>query len=188
MKKTMNEALGKMTGAVMRKGMMRKGIGNRSFFFCAVLAVLGVLGGCDPGGFGENLFLLDLPSLPPSWLELLGSPRWLVRYYGYDGGEVFLDFEGEGAELSLPPSRVSSVIAWPYWPLRRLEPGDFRPAGAILPYEALIGGDGTDRISLSWQGGVEAWFFEALLKANGTDDSGDLRRPERFDWPAFRLL
>jgi hypothetical protein len=121
-------------------------------------------------------------------MELLGSPRWLVRYYGYDGGEVFLDLEEEGAEISLPLSRVSSVIAWPYWPLRHLEPGDFRPAGAILPYEALITGAGPDRIPLSWQGGVEAWFFEVLLRANGTADSGDLRRPEHFDWPAFHLL
>ena len=174
----------------MKKTMngVRTVIRNRSFFFCAVLAVLG---GCDPDGFGESLFLLDLPPLPSSWVELLGSPRWLIRYYGHDGGEAFLDIEGDGAELSLSPSRV--VIAWPYWPLRHLEPGDFRPAGAILPHDVILSGNDPGRILLSWQGGVEAWFFEALSRAalsraGGTGDSGDLRRPEYFDWPAFRLL
>ncbi|MDR0669573.1 MAG: hypothetical protein LBF95_05785 [Treponema sp.] len=177
----MEEPMNKAVRTVMR---------NKSLFFCAVLAFLG---GCDPDGSGESLFRLELPPLPQSWMELLGSPRWLVRYYGHDGGEIFLDVEGEGAELSLSPSRVSSVIAWPYWPLRHLEPGDFRPAGAILPYGALFGGDSPGRIPLSWQGGVEAWFFEALsraalTRANGTADSGNPRRPEYFDWPAFRFL
>jgi hypothetical protein len=104
-----------------------------------------------------------------------------------------LDLEGEGPELSPPLSRVGTVSAWPYWPLRGLEPGDFRPAGAILPYDAQISGKGPGRILLSWQGGVEARFFEALNRAaqdsaGETGDSEDLRRAERFNWPAFRLL
>jgi hypothetical protein len=160
-----------------------------------LVASLALLGGCDGGG--ELGFLLDLPTLPPSWTELLGPPRWRVRYYGSDGMEAVLDFEGETAELSLPPSRVSPVLAWPYWPARHLEPGDFRPAGAILPYESPVNGSDPGRISLSWEGGVEAWFFEALNRAalnatipEGTDDTDAeaLRRGENFDWPAFRAL
>jgi hypothetical protein len=166
---------------------------DRRLFFCVVLAVLGACAFED----GESSFFLDLPSLPPSWTELLGPPRWLVRYYKGDGTEAFLDFEGEAAELSLPPARVSPVLAWPYWPARRLNAGDFRPAGAILPYEALVSGDGPGRISLSWQGGVEAWFFEALNGAvlsgaapGGTTPDGaeSARRGENFDWPGFRAL
>ncbi|MDR2135339.1 MAG: hypothetical protein LBO76_01870 [Treponema sp.] len=173
---------------------------NRCVFFYAVVTALAALGGCDTGG-GEDLFLLDLPPLPPSWTELLGAPRWLVKYYDGGGGEVFLDLEGGEVEISLPASRPSPVFAWPYWPLRQLKPGDFRPAGAILPYDAPPTGEG--RVALSWQGGVEAWFFDALnraaldraapdVDADGStasgDSAGDLRRGGQFDWMAFRAL
>jgi hypothetical protein len=161
------------------------------------LAILAALGGCDTGAV-DGPFLLDFPPLPPSWTELLGSPRWLVRYYSAGGREESLEVEGETAGLSLPLSRVSPVLAWPYWPARRLKPGDFRPAGAILPYQVRGGDPG--RISLSWQGGVEAWFFQALNRAalnkaalssaalNGTEALEDPRRAENFDWPGFGAL
>jgi hypothetical protein len=151
------------------------------------LTALAALGGCDVEA-ADSPFLLDLPPLPASWTELLGTPRWLVRYYGQDGREVFLDFEGERPELSPPLSRVGTVTAWPYWPLWHLEPGDFRPAGAILPYDVPIHGDGPGRILLSWQGGVEARFFDALNRVDGIGDAEDRRQAERFNWPAFRLL
>ncbi|MDR2177939.1 MAG: hypothetical protein LBP20_07875 [Treponema sp.] len=161
---------------------------RRSFFrgVLAAFTMFAVLGGCDAGN-GESPFLLELPSLPPSWTELLGPPRWLVKYYDGGGVEVILDIEGETAEISTLPSRPSPVSAWPYWPLRRLKPGDFRPAGAILPYG--INGKTQGRISLSWQGGVEACFFEAMNRAalNNTG-SPDIRRGEYFDWPAFQAL
>jgi hypothetical protein len=150
------------------------------------------LAGCETQG-GERPLHLEFPSLPPAWTELLGSPRWILRYYDRSGAEAHLETGGDTAELSLPPARVSPVLAWPYWPQRRLNPGDFRPAGAVLPYDIRFpGGESAPgRIALSWQGGVDAWFFEALNRAAAEQPAGgaeERRRGEQFDWPAFRAL
>jgi hypothetical protein len=168
---------------------------KRNFFSGVMLAILGgftgltILAGCNPGE-GESSFLLDLPPLPESWTELLGSPWWHIRYYTGEGREAVLELDGGMAELSVSPFRTSPVLAWPYWPARRLEPGDFRPAGAIIPYD--IPGASPDRISLSWQGGVDAWFFEALNNAApdvpNSAGTGKLRQGGNFDWPGFRAL
>jgi hypothetical protein len=136
----------------------------------------------------EGPFLLEFPPLPAAWTDLLGEPRWLVRYYGGDGREASL--EGEGA-FSLPPSAAGPVFAWPYWPVRRLEPGDFRPAGGILPYDGRPPDGAADsrRLSLSWQGGVDAWFYRALSGA--ISGEGDVKVPSggmNFNWPRFRTL
>ncbi|MDR2746236.1 MAG: hypothetical protein LBB77_02215 [Treponema sp.] len=139
---------------------------------------------------------LEFPPLPAAWTELLGSPRWLVRH---GDQEFYLE---EGGELSLPPSLAGPVFAWPYWPARRLEPGDFRPAGLILPCDARpLEGALDRRLVLSWQGGVDAWFYQALEKAalekaalekaalektaGGTEV---LNRGRNFNWPKFRAL
>jgi hypothetical protein len=152
------------------------------------LALCLILSAC-PGPEDESPLPLDFPPLPAPWTELLGPPRWLVRYYSDAGLETSLETGGEGAELALPLSRVSPVLAWPYWPERRLRPGDFRPAGGILPYDARFpgGGRAPGRLSLSWEGGVAAWFFETL------DQAAAGGREERwwgrdFDWPRFRAL
>ncbi|MDR1443812.1 MAG: hypothetical protein LBI94_02925 [Treponema sp.] len=156
---------------------------NRNLFLAVMLAVWG-LTGCNPED-GENPFLLDLPALPESWTDLLGSPRWLIRYYAGNGRETVAELDGERAEIFLSPSRVSPIFAWPYWPDRHLKPEDFRPAGAIIPYDISA----PDRISLSWQGGVDAWFFEALNggKTAETAPAG-IRQGRNFDWPGFRAL
>jgi hypothetical protein len=143
------------------------------------LASLAYLTSCRPED-GESRFLPDLPPLPESWTELLGPPRWLIRYYP-EGREAVVEFDGGTVELSLSPSRISPVLAWPYWPDHGLEAGDFRPAGAIVPYDIRA----PDRISLSWQGGVDAWFFEAL-EAPGEPEG--IRRGGNFNWPGFRAL
>jgi hypothetical protein len=149
------------------------------------------LTGCETGD-RESPFLPEFPPLPPSWAELLGPPRWRIRYYDAGGLEAGLE-TGEGAaELSLPPARVSPVLAWPYWPERGLKPGDFRPAGAVFPYDASSPTEGSapGRLILSWQGGLEAWFFEALNRGalNQAGPPETLRRGENFDWPGFRAL
>jgi hypothetical protein len=136
---------------------------------------------------GEKPFSLEFPSPPAPWTELLGNPRWLVRYHG-EG--AYQETEGE---LSLPPSAAGPVLAWPYWPDRGLEPGDFRPAGLVLPYDAWSP-EGDRHLILSWQGGVEAWFYEELERAaldRASQDGGnleDLPRGGDFNWPRFRAL
>ncbi|MDR0399580.1 MAG: hypothetical protein LBH51_01380 [Treponema sp.] len=136
----------------------------------------------------EGVFQLEFPPLPAAWTELLGEPRWLVQYYGEEGRESYL----EGEEIpSLPPFAVGPVLAWPYWPLYRLEPGDFRPAGGILPYDGRPAAEdsGPRRLSLSWQGGVDAWFYQALsLAERGEKDSKAPGGGRNFNWPNFRAL
>jgi hypothetical protein len=134
---------------------------------------------------GEGPFLLEFPSPPGAWTELLGKPRWLVRYYA---GGVYQESEGS----SLPPSVTGPVLAWPYWPERRLKPGDFRPAGLILPCDAQAPDRASEsrHLILSWQGGVDAWFYEALNKAAqaGGGDWESLPQARNFNWPRFRAL
>jgi hypothetical protein len=136
----------------------------------------------------DGPFLLEFPPLPAAWTELLGEPRWLVRYYDGEGREAYLEEEDA---LSLPPAAAGPVLAWPYWPARRLEPGDFRPAGGILPYDGRPpdGASDSRHLNLSWQGGVEAWFYRALSGA--AQGGGDSKAPaggRNFNWPRFRAL
>jgi hypothetical protein len=152
--------------------------------YCGFLCVL--LLSCGPRG-GEAPVRLEFPPLPAAWTELLGSPRWFVRYY--DGGEREAYLE-DGGELFLPLSATGPVFAWPYWPARHLEPGDFRPAGLILPYDAQP----QEGLVLSWQGGLDAWFYQALERAareKAAQDGGDLEtlnQGRNFNWPKFRAL
>jgi hypothetical protein len=60
-------------------------------------------------------------------------------------------------------------------------PGIFRPAGAVFPFDAAGG-----RMGLSWQGGVDAFFYRALAEAVAPDTG--VRVPQNFDWPRFRSL
>jgi hypothetical protein len=144
---------------------------------------------------GEAPVRLEFPPVPAAWTELLGEPRWFIRYYAGGEQEAYLE---DGGEFFLPPSAAGPVFAWPYWPARRLEPGDFRPAGLILPYDARPPeGASERRLVLSWQGGVDAWFYQALeiaapeIAVPENTAAGDLEPPRRgrnFNWPKFRDL
>jgi hypothetical protein len=62
----------------------------------------------------------------------------------------------------------------------------FRPAGALYPFD--VSGSA---LTLSWRGGVEAFFYWELASAAQKADpapSASLRRPQNFDWPRFRQL
>ncbi|MDR0642883.1 MAG: hypothetical protein LBG07_10535 [Treponema sp.] len=141
---------------------------------------------------GESPVRLEFPPLPALWTEILGNPRWFVRYHTEGGREANESYLEDGGELFLPPSATGPVFAWPYWPARGLKPGDFRPAGLILPFDALPPGASARHLVLSWQGGVDAWFYQALEGAafEGAE-GGDLEVLERgrnFNWPKFRAL
>jgi hypothetical protein len=149
---------------------------------------------CGPWD-GDTPARLEFPPPPAPWTELLGSPRWFVRYHTGGNQETCEVHLEDGGDLSLPPSAAGPVFAWPYWPARGLTPGDFRPAGLILPCDALPPeGDSPRRLVLSWQGGVDAWFYQALERAaleNAAGEGGDSGSPDRgrnFNWPRFRAL
>jgi hypothetical protein len=148
---------------------------NYGLLFCLVLSSCAL-------GEGEGPFSLEFPPLPAAWTELLGRPRWLVRYYAEGAYQ-------ETGEASLPPAATGPVLAWPYWPARGREPGDFRPAGLVLPYDASSPEVPDRRLILSWRGGVDAWFYQELEQAARDDGAPeDLPRAGNFNWPRFRTL
>jgi hypothetical protein len=115
----------------------------------------------------------DLPSLPGAWTELLGEPRWRLEWIDPAGGRVFRDgAAADFGDLEIPLGPASPILAWPYWPRSDIPPGCLRPAGALFPFDAA-----GDRISLSWRGGIDAFFFRelaaAFYAAGNSDSTGD---------------
>jgi hypothetical protein len=161
--------------------------------FLALLA----LGGCENPAIRDE-YALDFPPLPTAWQDLLGSARWRLIWIDESGETRTLETDGEAA-VSVAAEWATPALAFPYWPLRGILPGEMRPAGAIFPFDARGG-----RLQLSWRAGAEAWFYRELAaarnaaigaaeaEAGGGDASAkaalDKRRPEYFDWPRFRSL
>lgn len=162
-----------------------------------------IIGALLLAGCGEPVpdsgFGVVMPPVPPAWVEILGIPAWRLQWInprgewdvmeigspqGGSAGEI--DAAGPGFRGIDPPlSGASPVLAWPFWPDLGLPPGNFRPAGAVFPFD-VSGGD----LILSWEGGVAAFFYRALAEAAGAGSSSQaaLRRPAKFDWPRFREL
>jgi hypothetical protein len=160
------------------------------------LLIIGVLflTGCETPILDSG-FDLAAPPVPPAWVETLGPPAWRVQWINgrgeWEGMEIISPWGGtvgqSGAARSgfggdLPVSGASPVLAWPFWPDLGILPGDFRPAGAIFPFDV----SGRDLI-LSWEGGVAAFFYRSLAEAAGAGSS-KARQPGNFDWPRFREL
>jgi hypothetical protein len=114
---------------------------------------------------------------------MMGNPHWRLVWLNPQGIRQEIDGGGTIA-ITAVTEWATPVLAFPYWPERNILPGEMRPAGGILPFDAA-GNSG--RVRLSWQGGVDAWFYRELSAArNAAADSK--RRPEYFDWPRFREL
>jgi hypothetical protein len=151
----------------------------RSFAALALLAIAG----CGPA---PASYRVELPSLPPAWDEILGPPHWRLEWYNEAGQDAF--WEGAASEkgppaLSFMDEWASPVLAWPYWPEKGLFPGNFRPAGALFPWDAPKG-----RLVLTWKAGVDAVLWRELAAAFGEKPAGTPRFPWYFDWPRFREL
>jgi hypothetical protein len=142
------------------------------------------LGSCESRLLPSS-YRAELPPLPPAWEEVLGPARWRVEWIDRQGAARSLETGGgRGADLDLIDAWANPVLAYPFWPDRNIAPGIFRPAGALYPFDVREG-----RISLSWRGGVEAWFYLCLREASARGPAKDAkRRPELFDWPRFRAL
>jgi hypothetical protein len=135
---------------------------------------------CGTGPF-DSAYVLELPPLPPAWLEILGPPHWRFEWISPSGlREEYNAGAGESPELSLLTEWTVPVLASPYWPERGIVPGIMRPAGALFPYDIH-----EQRLSLSWQGGLDAWIYFEMASGN----AGSLktpRQPHYFNWSLFR--
>jgi hypothetical protein len=163
---------------------------------CAAL----FLTGCDGGG-GNGILLpaapsgagytLSLPAIPPTWTALLGTPAWRIEWLNPAGGkELMMVRDGEKPRIAVPETWTGPVTAWPHWPARGIEPGVFKPAGALCPFD-VSGGS----LTLSWRGGVDTVLYWELAAAadpaaSRTEASRAAvpRLPWNFNWPRFRDL
>jgi hypothetical protein len=157
-------------------------------------------------GCGESLldsrYNLELPEIPVAWESLLGRPQWRIEWINGNGHKESKIFPENGKiEIDLPPTLASAVSAYPFWPNMDINPGIFKPAGAIFPFD--VSGK---NLVLSWRGGVDAALYWEFLKVSGgarhEDDTAshdaDIppeaeraavpRLPWNFDWPRFRQL
>jgi hypothetical protein len=154
-------------------------------FFLPVL----VLTGCgDP--VIPPAYTVRLPPLPAPWEEMMGSASWRLVWTDPQGGPRTLEIRGGGeAVIETVSEWAVPVLAFPFWPGRGISPGEMRPAGGILPFDAA-----GSELRLSWRGGVDAWYYRKLTEAgaaaggNAGAGTPGKRRPEYFDWPRFRGL
>ncbi len=115
------------------------------------------------------------PSSPAAWTRLYGRPVWSVRWRDTEGKEERLDGVTESIPLTIHVDFCSRILAYPYWPLAGIPPGLARPAGALM-----LWADRARGIELSWEGGVEAIFYDELRLAGGEAAA------QCFNWPRFR--
>ncbi|MCL2608352.1 MAG: hypothetical protein FWD94_00385 [Treponema sp.] len=153
-------------------------------FFATVLTTGLLLSAC-PNWPGEKTgYVARLPELPAHWTEVLGEAHWQLRWFDPLGErkQAVLMPGTVRFGIELAPDLPSPVLAFPFWPEKGLEPGVFKPAGAIFPHDAA-----DSDVVLSWQGGIDAVFFMELAGVRGQEPGGK-RLPWNFDWPRFRRL
>ncbi|MDR0688939.1 MAG: hypothetical protein LBG08_01545 [Spirochaetaceae bacterium] len=157
---------------------------RREIFWWFPVVLAGVVGisACE-SRIIPPAYRAELPSLPPGWEEVLGSPQWRVEWINPDGKIKSRETGAASVSgLDIMVEWTTPVIAYPFWPERGILPGVFRPAGALFPFDA-----GNSRITLSWRGGIDAWVYLCMRDAGSAGDAGN-RQPHYFDWPRFRLL
>jgi hypothetical protein len=155
---------------------------NKLWFIC----LTAVLSSCD-SGLILSRYALALPDLPPAWNVFAGPPHWKIEWIDPDGVPQMTEMRNdERIEISLPSAWASAVMAWPYWPELPVNPGFFKPAGALFPFDAS-----GDTLELSWKGGVDAMLYRELGTASAASpaaNTGVSRLPWYFNWPRFREL
>ncbi|MDR2479190.1 MAG: hypothetical protein LBD48_07750 [Treponema sp.] len=168
----------------------------RFVLLAAVNAAL-FLAGCDegggvlPGSLSPSAYVLQLPEVPADWASLLGAPDWRIEWLDSASEKQTRLIRGdERPEISPPETWTSPVTAWPCWPKRGIEPGVFRPAGGLFPFDASGGS-----LSVHWRGGVDAVLYWELAYAAAGDAENESpsraavpRLPQNFNWPRFREL
>jgi hypothetical protein len=137
-----------------------------------------LLNACD-ADFAPS-YHVELPSIPPAWSSLLGSPHWQLAWIDPEGRrQTSLFDETQVPAIQILGEWTNPVIAYPFWPRRGIRPGVMAPAGGLFPFDAA-----GNRICLSWPGGIEATLYLELAAQNGKVP----RQPQYFNWTRFREL
>ena len=137
---------------------------------------------CEGSPLPES-YRVQFPAAPALWTEVLGENQWRLGYYDSQGLFRQAEITGNspaGVTISILKEWPNAILAWPYWSENGLEAGFFCPAGAIYPFD-ITG----NTIALSWEAGVEAFFFREMDKAQEFN-TGTNREPKYFDWKRFR--
>ena len=132
-------------------------------------------------------YTLKLPELPSAWELIPGTLHWVIEWQEPMGQPQTREVLGdEKIAVFLPNTWTNAVFAWPYWPDLAINPGVFKPAGALFPFDVK----GT-AISLSWQGGVDVMLYCELgitAAESPPADTSVPRLPVNFNWSRFREL
>jgi hypothetical protein len=108
-----------------------------------------------------------------------------VEWYNEDGIRESAVVDGY-SDITIPvfSEWPNPVTAWPFWPDKGIEAGMTRPAGALYPFDVSGG-----VLRISWRGGADAGFYQALEEACAGKENADARRRAAFfDWPRFRAF
>jgi len=161
---------------------MRHNVQYPKFCWIALLALF--ITCCEDASI-QSSYRPFLPELPDHWKEMLGDAHWYVQWVDYKDlwREKHLSPGHSLPELSPLMEWSTPVLAWPYWPDQGLLPGMMRPAGALFPWDI----DG-DTIIVSWEGGIDAFFWKELSRADRASQGGEKRLPWYFNWKRFREL
>ena len=158
---------------------------NFIWFLCLSGVIL-CLSSCDSSLAGSR-YTLRFPELPPTWELIPGTLYWKVEWQDPLGHLQTRELRGsKSIELILPNTWVNTIIAWPYWPDLLINPGVFRPAGGLFPFDA----EG-NKLLLSWKGGVDVILYRELSKTSVLSPPAQTkvpRLPVNFNWPRFRDL
>jgi len=134
------------------------------------------LGACS-NGLSPDSYRLRFPALPAVWEEALGPPEWQVSWVD-EAGNIRQREAAAGFDVTLAEDWPAAVIARPCWPEHGIRASLVKPAGAVYPFDARDG-----NLPLSWEGGVDAFFYFELAKGGNEN-----RAPYLFDWKRFRAL
>jgi hypothetical protein len=157
--------------------------------YLLIISCMGLLLNSCGEALMDSSFVLELPVLPQAWEDVLGSPSWRIEWVSKEDRKEAMTVRGNGRwNISPPQTWVSAVSAFPFWPEKGIDPGIFKPAGAIFPYDASGGS-----LILSWHGGVDAILYWEMARAyDGTGQeearAAVARLPMNFNWPRFRRL
>jgi hypothetical protein len=132
---------------------------------------------CD-NGIVKRSYLLCTPDLPAIWTEVLGEPLWRFEWISTSGTLKHAISTSKEYKAEIFYESTSPVLAYPYWQNPFVPVGIMKPAGALFPFDA-----NKSKIELSWQGGIDAYFYLELAKQNNPK-----RLPAEFDWLRFRSL